>query len=335
MKKYLMLALIYFISSNIVYGQELAKVGTAGYQFLKVGMDARGAALGDAVSPMTDDSRAVFWNPVMLTKMNDWSVAFTHSRYLAGMSMEGFSLGKTLPGIGTIALFGTFFNSGDMEETTVAQQNGTGRMFQSQSYSAGVSFARMLTEKFGMGVNIKYVSEDLTNGQLDEDNSTSSWAVDIGSVYYPRFNFAESFRLVMYIRNFGPEIQLAGTHIDFDQGQQLPDPVDFSIFQMPLNFYFGFGYDLWDSDANKITFAALLEHPNDNEERGNFGLEYMWNNLISLRGGYVLNHDSRSLSGGVGFNLKTFDTFTLKLDYAYVDYGVLDDIQYFTVAIDW
>lgn len=335
MKKYLIVLLIYFISSSLLYSQELAKVGTAGYQFLKIGLDARGQALAGAESPMTNDSRAVFWNPVMLTKIEDWSVSFTHSRYLADMSMQGFSIGKRLQNIGFVALFGTFFNSGDIEETTTSQQNGTGRMFQSASYSIGISFARMLTERFGIGANIKYVNEDLTNGKLETDVRTGTWAVDIGSVYYPRFKFAESLSVIMYIRNFGPEIQLSGSHIDFDQGEILPERAEYSIFQMPLNFYFGIGLDLLNTEQNKITFAAFLQHPNDNEERGNFGMEYTWNSLISLRGGYVLNHDSRSFSGGIGFNIKTFDSIALKLDYAYVNYGILDDVQFFTVAIDW
>jgi len=335
MKKYLIVILVSLISNSYVYSQGLAKVGTAGNQFLKIGLDAKGVALAGAVDQMTDDSRSVFWNPALLTKMEDWSVSFTHSSYLADMTTQGFSIGKNIENIGYFALFGTFFSSGDMEETTVLQPNGTGRQFQSVSYSIGISYARMLTDKFAIGANFKLISEDLTNGNLETNVLNSNWAMDIGSVYYPRFKGAESLGIFMYLRNFGPENQLNGTHIDFDQGQILPDQLTYSKFQNPLNFYFGLGYDFIDNETNKLSFAAFLQHPNDNEERGNFGLEYTWNNIISLRGGYVLNHDSRTFSGGVGFNVKTFDSFTLKIDYAYVDYGVLDNIQFLTAAIDW
>jgi hypothetical protein len=336
MKKYFIIVFICLLSSSLVYGQEgLAKVGTAGNQFLKIGLDAKGAALAGAVAQVTNDSRAVFWNPALLTRMNNWSVAFTHSSYLADMTTQGFSFGKYFENIGYFALFGTFFSSGDMEETTVLQPNGTGRMFQTVSYSVGIGYARYLTERFAIGANFKYISEDLTNGELETDVLNSNWAIDIGAVYYPRFKNAESLGIYMYIRNFGPENQLSGTHIDFDQGAVLPEEITYSKFQNPLNFYVGIGYDFIATEMNNLSFAAFLQHPNDNVERGNFGLDYTWNEMISLRGGYVLNHDSRSFSGGVGFNLKTFDNFVIKFDYAYVDYGILDSVQFLTASIDW
>ena len=115
MKKYLFTIFFLLISFHWLYAQEeLAKVGTVGYQFLKIGMDARGESLGDAVAPMLDDSRAVFWNPVMLTKMQGWSVSFTHSTYLADMSMDGFSLAKNLPGIGTVGPVSNFAHLPDI-----------------------------------------------------------------------------------------------------------------------------------------------------------------------------------------------------------------------------
>jgi hypothetical protein len=298
-------------------------------------MDARGQALGDAVAPMLDDSRAIFWNPAMLTKVTSWSSSFSHTEFLADMQIQAFSLAYNYAGIGTLGLFGTFFNSGDIEETTEYQQDGTGRMFQATAYTVGISYARSLTEKFSVGGNFKYINEDLTNNKLEEDNSTGAWAFDVGMVYYPGFEFFETLRLVMNIRNFGPEIQLAGSHIDFDAGRELPEPVDYSIFQMPMLFNFGVGWEFIDDEYHKLTGALLLEHPNDNLERGNMGLEYWFNDLFSLRGGYVLNHDSRNFSGGFGVKLNTFNTFTVKVDYAYVNYGILDMTQYFTIALDW
>lgn len=335
MRKVIFVILILLLGTGVVFAQGLAKVGTTGYQFLKIAMDARGQALGDAVAPMLDDSRAVFWNPALLVKVQGWSASFTHTEYLADMNLQAFSVAYRYPGIGTFGLFGNIFDSGDMEETTEYSQSGTGRMFQATAYSFGVSYARSLTDKFSIGANFKYINEDLTNNKLDEDNSTGAWAFDVGMVYYPGFDFFESLRLVMNVRNFGPEIQLSGSHVDFDNGQVLPEEVDYSIFQMPLTFNFGVGWELFQTESNVLTAAVLMEHPNDNLERFNTGLEYWWNQMFSLRGGYVINHDSRSLSGGVGFKLATFDALNIKLDYAYVDYGILDMTQFFTVAMDW
>ncbi|NOX38894.1 MAG: PorV/PorQ family protein [Calditrichaeota bacterium] len=323
-------------SSTYIWAQGIAKVGTAGYQFLKIGVGARGVALGNAVDPMINDASAMFWNPATLNFVENASLFLNHSEYLADMRFEGFAFAKKINRVGVVGVNLVYLDSGPIEETTEFQQNGTGNTFSAVSYSIGISFARMLTEQFGVGGTVKYVSEDLTSG-LGEDNRTGAWAVDIGTVYFPGFTLFPSLRMTMAIRNFGPEVRLKGTYYDFNgiKGVFEDYPSEYKYFPLPLTFRFGIGYDPIDRENQKLTIAVYGEHPNDNLERVNMGAEYIFNNIIALRGGYILNHDTRTFSAGVGFNIGLFGNSRLKIDYAYAHYGVLEDVQVFSFVFDW
>ena len=73
-------------------------------------------------------------------------------------------------------------------------------------------------------------------------------------------------------------------------------------------------------------------HPNDGPERVNFGAEYMFNNLISLRGGYRANYDEESFTFGAGLNYDSGGSFSGQIDYAYVDFGLLKQVHLFTLG---
>ena len=320
---------------NAVQAQGIAKVGTAGYQFLKIGVGARSVAMGNAADPLIKDASAMFWNPAMLNFVPNLSVFLNHSNYLADMKFEAFAAAKKLQHLGTVGFQLEYLDSGPIEETTEYAQNGTGKTFSAISYAIGITFARMLTEQFGVGGSIKYVSEDLTHG-LGENNRTGAWAVDIGTVYYPNFTALKSLRISMTIRNFGPEVRLRGSYLDFDgtKGVYLEEPSQYKLFPLPLMFRFGIGYDPLVTDNQRLSIAVYGVHPNDNKERANLGAEYVFRNMIALRGGYILNHDTRTFSAGVGFMVGMGNAH-LKLDYAYAHYGVLEDVQVFSFLFDW
>jgi hypothetical protein len=332
----LIIVIIGLLFGGNLFAQGIAKVGTAGYQFLKIPAGARGVSLGDAGDVIIRDASTMFLNPAALNYVENYSVFINHSEYLADMSHEAIGIAKNFSGLGTIGINLVYLDSGPIDETTVEFQNGTGNTFNAKSYAVGISFARMLTDRFGVGANVKYVNEDLTSG-LSEDNATGAWAVDMGTYYYPGFKYFENLRLSMSIRNFGPEVRLSGSYYDFDgiKGQFLEEESSYSEFPLPLTFRFGIGFDPVDTKNHKLSLAVMGEHPNDNKERLNLGSEYVFNNLLALRGGYVLNHDTRTFSAGFGLQINALGNTSLKIDYAYTQYGVLEDFQIFSLLFDW
>ncbi len=307
---------VFLIGGNVSAG-EFAKVGTVGTQFLKIPVGARGAAMGHAFSSLSDDGTAMFWNPAGLMKIEKTTVSLERINWLADISYDAIMISHKLQPSLALGVFVTSLNSGDIEVTTVEQPQGTGSYFNVTDMMIGVSAATQLTNKFTLGANIKYIREDL-DGEV-----AGAYSVDVGTMYDTRW---KTVRLSMAIRNFGPEIQLDGNYYDFDNGTQQEEPTEFLEYHYPMTFKLGLAIDPVLTETHRFTLVGELEHPNDNLERYNLGGEYGFQNMFFLRGGYTFRHDTLGLSSGLGAKWKGFG-----IDYAFSDYGILDEVHRFNV----
>lgn len=370
MKKKITIYSILFILLLIIplalsHAQEFAKVGTVGAQFLKIGMGARAVGMGEAFAAVGNDVSALFWNPAGLTGVKNNSLFLARAEWLADIDYTAAGFAKNIPGVGTVGVSFASLNSGDMDETTVAQQEGTGRTFHTGDLMIGVAFARMLTDKFALGGNVKYIREGLVQGLGGgDDEAATAWAVDLGTLYYTGFR---SLRMGLSVRNFGPELKFAGTYNDWDNGTLVIDPntgepwkFEYLPYHMPLTFKLGLAMEPVVMDNQKLTVAMDLVHPNDNVERIHFGAEYTLMNMIVLRAGYVglfgilgrvdteiedegeenereydIHNYAQNLSAGVGFRLNLGGLGKVNIDYAYSDFGVLDWVHRASLNIDF
>jgi len=308
MKRYYTLLLITCLLFSVgTYGQT-AKVGVVGAQFLKIDVGARGMALGDAVLPLVDDASASFWNPANLSLIKRGSVFFSNVSWIAGVQYNAASAAWNLGTAGVVGAFFSHMNSGEIEETTFNEQQGTGNTFTSTGTVFGVSYARWLTTQFSFGVNAKYVAEDLVSGLAGMPSDYAqggSWAVDLGTYYDTGI---KSIRFGIMIKNFGSEIQPGGSYVDWELGDtiltevQIPDPDDptsymiveipeqrdFRAYHMPLSFQFGIAFDPIDTEMHKLSISTVITQPNDNIQRFNVAAEYWFMNILALRAGYSL-----------------------------------------------
>jgi len=53
--------------------------GTAAGNFLKIGVGARAAALGDAFTVLVDDSTSLYWNPAGLARIKERQLSATYN----------------------------------------------------------------------------------------------------------------------------------------------------------------------------------------------------------------------------------------------------------------
>ena len=96
--------------------------------------------------------------------------------------------------------------------------------------------------------------------------------------------------------------------------------------------------DILRSKYNRLTIATDALHPNNNYESVNIGMEYVFNNLFFLRLGYkslFLEDSEQGLTAGAGLNYNLKGVVSLKVDYAYADFGILHYTQRFSFGIEF
>ena len=78
-----------------VHPMDYSRVGTSGWQFLKLPASARTAAIGGITSALSHgDATACFTNPASIADVKSWDLAFTHMNYVADIKFQSFSVGE-------------------------------------------------------------------------------------------------------------------------------------------------------------------------------------------------------------------------------------------------
>lgn len=276
----------------------VSKAGTSAAQFLKIGIGPRATALAGSFSGLANDATALYWNPAGIAWINHRSIMASHTEWFADTNHE--FAGVVIP-ISTSSTFGASFtvlSTPEMEQTTIEQPEGTGIFFDVQDIAVGVSFARRMTERFSFGVNVKFIQQKLFN------ESASTMAVDLGGMLHTGFR---GLRLGIAMSNFGGKLRLDGRDLIVTY-QNSPAKLETQSWSLPINFRLGMAIDLIGSregfflnESQRFTMLVDGNNVNDAPESLSLGLEYSWNENFFLRGGYRLNHDLESFSGGMGF----------------------------------
>ena len=271
------------------------RAGTSGFQFLKVPVDARGAALGETVVADANDVSALIWNPALASSLPGIQAGFHHTAYFVDVTLDFVGVTYRLPQGITLGASLQTMDSGQMKVTTEFEPDGTGETFRLIDMAAGLTWSQQLTDLFSYGVTTKYIQESVAGLKA------STMVFDFGVHYRVGSTGA---RMAVSVRNFGfdgrPEGELSRPVI-------ASDPVriesDFEAMTPPTTFHLGFAYDaLQSSPTNRLTVLAQLNNPNDNAEHWNTGLEYAWDEMFFLRAGYrfgIEETDAPSVGMGV------------------------------------
>lgn len=287
-----------------------AKVGTTGAQFLELGVSARAMGMAEAFTAVADDISAVYYNPAGLVNLYGYDAAFTLVQMPADVNYSFGAIGFPLESVGGVVGIGFYgLNSGDIIETTYGSgtSEGTGRTFSWKDYALSISYGRYLTDRFSVGISVKYI------GEYAHDYSASGWAADVGTNYDTGFR---GFKIAMSISNFGPDM----TFIN-------------NSYPLPINFKFGGAINVIESENHLVTFAAEGAHPSDNLEKYNAGLEYTFKERFTLRGGSRFNYDEDGLTFGGGLRVPFGEESEIRFDYAFQDFGVLTEVHRFTMSL--
>ena len=272
------------------------RAGTIGFQFLKVPVDARSAALGQTVVSNAFDASALYWNPALASQGDGIQVGFTHTAYFVDTNMDYAAaivpVGRAGFVVGTSV---TMLNSGDMDETTEFEPFGTGRTFRFIDLGVGLTVAQTLTDLFSYGVTAKYVRESVA------DVTAQTVVFDLGVFYRVGTTGAQ---MGVAIRNFGGDAGFEGELERTTLGGPVVE-TDFADVTPPTTFLLGISYQLLQGDPqHNLQISGQLTNPADNAETFNVGAEYVWNDLLILRAGYRFAVEEYTWpSFGAGLNL--------------------------------
>ena len=326
---------------NLVQGQtesNVSKVGTTAAPFLEIEVGPRAIGMGGAFVAIANDATAIYWNPAGLSRISKIEAALIHTNWLVGTNFDFVGVVIPMGNLGSIAINVTSFSTDEMEVRTVQRPEGTGEKFSVGDLSAGLSYAKNLTDKFSIGVNAKYISQRIWHMQA------KGYAFDIGTLFRTRFN---GMMIGMSISNFGSSLKLEGkdVFVNYDEAPQFGGSNDripaFKLtdkFPLPLLFRVGVAMDILKSNRNQLTIAVDAAHPNNNTEYINLGMEYIFRNQVALRVGYknlfTLDNEE-GFTAGVGTKLKLAGGVALKIDYAYQDFGRLENAQRFSLGFEF
>jgi len=318
--------------SNSVHAQALAKVGTTGAEFLKIGIGARSIGMGEAFVAVANDATSIFWNPAGVSRVEDKSLFLSHTDWILDIRQETIAYVQNLGLKGSFGLFFSLFSLGEFEEAT-ENDPLTGETFTPQYWMGGVSYSKILTDKFSFGANLKGVRQDFNVQDINNNNiAAQNWAVDLGSLYDTGW---KTLRIGMSVFHFGPELKPSGKYNDFVENNILPDTTrEFRPYSLPLVFRVGLAMEVLKRENQQLTAALDWTHPNDNLEKIHLGAEYTLSDKLFLRGGYKLipaeigmgNYDDEGFNAGAGFLVSLGET-RLNLDYGFADFNRLSDVH--------
>lgn len=331
------------------HNTDLLAQGEAAMPFLLIAPHARNGAMGEGGVALVNDAAAVYWNPAGLAFQyldpevdNRNQITLMHSKWLPQFNFNDlyyeFMAGRfSLGDLGMLGASITFLNLGENVWTDeIGNELGT---FNSFEYAIAVSYATKLQENLSVGLNAKIVQSNLSDvsvGSEEGDGSATSFAVDLGMLWIPDYEFlGDRLSLGFNLSNFGPKV----TYIDKAQA----DP-------MPTNLRLGLAVKAYDDGFNKINVIydlnrlLVYKYKEGNSEgmdagtsdnlfksvfyntwvKGSaadrinsftqsFGLEYRYGTLIAIRGGYFYedpNHGDRkfmTFGAGLAFSMFNFD----------------------------
>ncbi|UCD63677.1 MAG: PorV/PorQ family protein [Candidatus Zixiibacteriota bacterium] len=213
-------------------------------------------------------------------------------------------------GWGTIGASFTYISYGTIIYTDPAGNEDPSKNFESFDLAGNVSWGTSLTDKLKLGLSSKVLYSRLAELGQDEERgegTATGFAMDCGLLYL----YSPRLRLGMSVTNLGPDM----AYIDAAQA----DP-------LPRNLALGAAYKILQSDyyylmatleLNKALVGLDDSFRDELQELVyNGGVEFLYADLLALRGGYIFDEegDVKTITVGVGIG----PVGIFKFDFSYI-----------------
>ncbi len=283
-----------------------ASAGTTGFNFLKIGVGARAAALGGAFAAVSGEVEASAWNPAGLLGLQQRTAALSLNSYLVD-SQAGF-VSFAVPSKDRVwAVSANYVTYGDMQRTD--EEGRDLGSFSAADMAVYISAAQPFWKDWlALGINFKAIYSSI------DEFSSDAYALDLGLLAKGPI---QGMRIGASLSNLGfVRSGYAGNFKD-----ELPVHMRLGISHRPAHM------------PVPMLILADLNVPNDNDPYVSLGLEVKLASGLFLRPGYSLQQtgakgdDPLGLTGGVGFSAQRY-----RLDYAYSSFPDLGDVHRISVV---
>ena len=153
--------------------------GTVSGLFLKLQVNARATAMGNAQVALAEGASSIAYNPAGVLSVSTASFGGTYNAWFADITHSFYGAAVNLQEYGTIGAGVTLLTTDDMAVTTPAFPEGTGQLFKATDFAFTFTYARQISQEFGLGLSAKYIKSYLYN----KDIGANSIAFDIGTLY--------------------------------------------------------------------------------------------------------------------------------------------------------
>lgn len=286
--------------------------GTAGSEWLNIGVDPRGMAMGNAFIAETREAYSMYWNPAGLSQIPRVSAAAMHNEYVAGIRMQYAAYAQRITDTSVIGGAIRYFDAGGIVQRDIhGNDKGT---FRPRNYVYELGWGQNITDltdaerDISLGVTARYFYSDMVA-------HASGFAGDLGI----QAHFTEAY--MPY--NFAVVVQNLGTGQKFDQVRDsLPFQAKVGTSIRPQKFLL-FALDGVIPVSNTPYLALGTEVSLDTPKRIK----------VLLRGGYNSRNQFNGLEGFRGFSFGTGAVAgDLSFDYAFIPFGLLGNSHRFSFS---
>lgn len=289
------------MSLSVVFAQTGAKVGLS---YLKIGVDARAAGMGEAYTSVANDASATFWNPAGLAGSGSNSIILMHNSWFQDINHE-FAAIQFVNGDHNIAVSLNMMSIDGIElRDETASEVPIGTTHALNTYM-GLSYAKHIIGEWQIGLQLKYLYEKYYHFSAD------GFAFDLG---LKKEKIIADLSWGLVFQNLGKMSALK------DEATRLPTIVR-------TGFDYRLPFQVLD---NRPLLAADVAYILDDVTTLNLGAEIPLMSYIDVRLGYVLGRETQSITGGFGLNYGIFH-----IAYAFVPYSYdLGNSHRFSLKLD-
>ena len=299
-----------------------------GVNSLSIAPDARGASMGDLGAATDPDANSQYWNPSKYAfAYSKGAVSLSYTPWLRKLVNDIF-----LTNVAGYWKIGSADNQAlsaslryfSLGEVTASYLGNDAQTLHPYEMSFDVGYSRKLSDKFSMGVVLRYIYSDLgygsRSGSFADDSSTgaSAFSADISGYYttYPVIGRNECQF------SWGWNISNIGTKVSYNHGEDpafLPTNLRLgAMFAFPLADYHNLAISL---EANKL-LVPTCPRPQDYEAEGKDPVEADreyeaalkdWEDMSPITGIFKSFSDA---PGGVGEEFKEIN-WSIGAEYNY------------------